>query len=88
MDMKTDTITIKEILEIYGFSKMPKGTTEEQWQRYHVDMVAHEKHYLSKQPQRHDYSSEENFNTALSSWRMDYSCFEPNRPGYYRANND
>lgn len=68
-------MTLQEILKEYGFSKMPKGTTEAQWIEYHKDMINHEKVYGEKL-RKGECSS------------MDYHCFMPNRPGYYRANND
>lgn len=28
------------------------------------------------------------YNVAMSEWKMAYSCDAPNKPGYFRANND
>jgi hypothetical protein len=77
---------------------IPKGTTIEQWDRYAQDMERHEAHYRATEPKKEAYgftdkmwpdeSSERAFQNAYNEWHMNWSCFEPNRPGYYRANND
>lgn len=68
--------------------KLPKGTTREQWEQYAKDMEAHEKYYSDCEPDPTDYPSEKAYSSAMSEWHMNRSCFEPNKPGYYRANND
>lgn len=51
------------------------------WQKYYADLERHEKHYESIRP-------DEEQKAALSEWEMSRSCFAPNKPGYFRANND
>ena len=78
--------------------KLPKGTTLEQWERYAVDMARHEEYYQKTKPTKAAYGyiggmppdaeHERAYENAYSEWHMNYSCFEPNKPGYYRANND
>lgn len=57
------------------------------WQRYRENLKKHEEHYESIKPDPRLYS-EEGYKRALSSWEMDKAMFEPNKPGYWRANND
>jgi hypothetical protein len=82
----------------------PKGTTKEQWDRYESEMKAHDERVKRLQPDPAKYgfesSSLENqggwtieggeqaFRRAVSEWEMMRSCDAPNKPGYYRANND
>lgn len=78
--------------------ELPKGTTLEQWERYAEDMERHEAHYRKSEPKKESFGfhsgmwpdevSERKYDSAYSRWHMDYGCFEPNKPGYYRANND
>jgi len=74
-----------------------KGTTIEQWERYYEESAAHEKRCKECKPQKEDMDfvhpdngsfMEEKFNKAYSEWQMMWSCDAPNKPGYYRANND
>jgi hypothetical protein len=39
-------------------------------------------------PKRDDYPSDEAYIAASNKWDMDLFCDRPNKPGYYRANND
>lgn len=68
--------------------KLPKGTTQEQWDRYHFDMKAHEEFYASIRPKTEDFPDYDSWNKALSKWLFNKACDAPNKPGYYRANND
>lgn len=72
-----------------------KGTTIEQWERYYVESKEFEERMQAKKPKREDYQSdvyggftEEAYQKDLSAWQMAYSCDAPNKPGYYRANDD
>lgn len=77
---------------------LPKGTTLEQWERYAKDMEAHEarvKREKPTQPEPTLYLSFEKYQEAMTDYRKKYnewlmmsSMDEPNKPGYYRANND
>lgn len=87
--MNTAELTIEEILAIYHRKRgLPKGTTESQWRRYHEDMLRHTAHYEAKRPKIEHFSNADDFRTAYSEWDINRSCFRPNEPGYYRANND
>lgn len=78
-----------------GYKKMPEGTTQEQWDRYEMDQRNHEawiksrreflEAVLSHADQHGSMSAFEHFNNELD---MKLSMDAPNRPGYYRANND
>lgn len=90
------TLTLQEILKEYGYTKLPKGTTEQQWFDYHERALKHEERIEREMPQKEDmeFNSSENgfdeqkYNAAHSEWQMMSSCDAPNQPGYYRANND
>ena len=58
---------------------LPKGTTQEQWDRYELDMKAHEDFCAREKPTDPE---------KLGAWEMMRFCDAPNKPGYYRANND
>ncbi len=89
----------------------PKGTTKEQWDRYEIDLKAHEERVAREKPIEPDhmeykeqkfkgewtfkpgalerYSNDwDAYQKKLSAWEMMRSCDAPNKPGYYRANND
>jgi hypothetical protein len=61
---------------------------EEAWARYYRDLKSHHEVYNSRKPRRENYHYEEEFKKDYSRWDMDSSLFEPNKPGYFRANND
>lgn len=68
--------------------KLPAGTTREQWERYEEDLKRHEKRVHDTRPNTADYSTFESYRAATQEWEMMRSCDAPNKPGYYRANND
>jgi hypothetical protein len=59
-----------------------------EWDEYHLEMFEHEKYYSERKPLREKFESEEDFKKAYREWDMSKSMNEPNKPGYYRANND
>lgn len=80
----------------------PEGTTKEQWDKYYSDTKSHDKFisdyrfFLNKIVSHLDWMSSEN-----TLWSIDdikrvmtteldkiESMDAPNKPGYYRANND
>lgn len=77
---------------------LPKGTTQEQWDRYQEDLKNHEEICERKKPKKSDfgfignmppdYEGLKAYENAYSNWHMMYCCDAPNEPGYYRANND
>jgi hypothetical protein len=69
-------------------AKLPGGTTREQWERYEAEKIAHDARYESLKPHRELYFSDEEYRRDFSQWSMDEAMSDPNKPGYYRANND
>lgn len=68
---------------------LPKGTTLDQWERYASDMELHEARVKREKPNESQFNGDGMaFKKAYSQWQMMSSCDEPNKPGYYRANND
>jgi len=81
--------------------KIPTGTTPEQWLDYEVKKKAHElfihnyKFFLNRivrhlefvQPGK-QWTLEEMQHTIMNEIKMSDSIDAPNKPGYYRANND
>ena len=68
-----------------------KPTTKEQWDAYEIAMKRHEDYCQSTRPKQEDYTgplADENYRREMTDWEMMRSCDEPNKPGYYRANND
>jgi len=75
-----------------------KETTKEQWDRYESDCAEFEARMRLIEPKKKDYGfdnkmwpdfeSEKAFNEAYSEWHKSYFMDAPNKPGYYRANND
>jgi hypothetical protein len=82
------TLTLQEILKEYGFTKLPKGTTEQQWFDYHEKVSRHEERVVREMPDPENYPTEKSYDSAVSEWKMMRSCDAPDQPGYYRANND
>lgn len=78
-----------------GYKKMPEGTTQEQWDRYEIDQKNHEAwvkgrrefliEVLLKAQDVGFVDAEKYFMRELDEIS---SMSAPNRPGYYRANND
>lgn len=50
---------------------------ELEWRRYYSDCDRHLEYMLSKKGK-----------VSEGEWEMAFSCDAPNKPGYYRANND
>lgn len=72
-------------------NKLPEGTTKEQWEQYEIELQAHEEYCRKCKPVIPDHNTAENmkaYDRKLSQWQMMCSCDAPNKPGYYRANND
>jgi hypothetical protein len=65
-----------------------EDTSLPEWQQYYADLKKHDDHYLAIKPKQEDYRSDHEYQTAISQWSMSWSCGAPNKPGYYRANND
>lgn len=71
---------------------LTKGTTVEQWERYYEDLKRHEDICKREKPHPEDFNDlnggEAAYTSAHNKWLMMWSCDAPNKPGYYRANND
>lgn len=76
---------------------LTKGTTTEQWDRYYIDQKEHEAHCERFKPQKEDMEfvdsttgafRQDKFDSAMSEWHRKLHMDAPNKPGYYRANND
>lgn len=57
-------------------------------EQYEADLKAHEEYCARIKPKRENYLTEQAFNTDMSEWGKKLSMDAPNKPGYYRANND
>lgn len=70
----------------------PKGTTTEQLERYGLDLLSHEQRCENERPRPDEFNDlnggEAAYIAAYRAWEMVRSCDAPNKPGYYRANND
>lgn len=60
----------------------PKGTTKEQWDRYERESADFEKKMRAIEPPKEEMPE------LWNEWLKTYSMNAPNKPGYYRANND
>jgi hypothetical protein len=75
----------------------PEGTTKEQWDKYEDDLKKHEEYCRNTKPKKSDYGKgiinppldePASYERDLAEWEMMCSCDGPNKPGYFRANND
>lgn len=71
-----------------GTEKYPNGTTKEQWTKYYADLKKHEDYMEAKRPKEADFADIALYRKAIDAWHMELFCDAPNKPGYYRANND
>ena len=67
---------------------MGRPTTKEQWDAYYEKLELHYEYCEMIKPQPSDYETEAEYMAATSQWRMRVACDAPNKPDYYRANND
>ena len=74
---------------------IPKGTTQEQWDRYELDQRNHEAWIKSRREflvsvlsHCDHHGSQSAFEYFTRELDMKLSMDAPNKPGYYRANND
>ena len=82
-------------------TKLPEGTTQEQWNEYNERLAEHEQFiynytfFLNRivrqlefvQPNK-TWTTEEITKAITSEIKRSDSMDAPNKPGYYRANND
>lgn len=58
--------------------------------KYEADKKAFDEHMDRIKPKLENYANEfpDQFEKDMREWHMAKSCDAPNKPGYYRANND
>jgi len=69
--------------DLYG-----KEISQERMDAYEIELNEFIKMMNARKPDPKDYTDAARFKSDMSAWDMAYSCDMPNRPGYYRANND
>jgi hypothetical protein len=79
------TIPEKEYNEMTG--KM-ESTSLPQWQEYYRAKQLFEEQMLERRPKREQFFVESEYDRALYCWTLSFSMDAPNKPGYFRANND
>ena len=57
-------------------------------EQYETDLKEHKEHCEKIKPKRENYLTKQAFSTDMSEWDRKLSMDAPNKPGYYRANND
>ncbi len=62
--------------------------TYPEWQRYAEDLKLHELRMQATEPQRDQFQDSVEYHSAKSKWDMAFAMMAPNKPGYYRANDD
>ncbi len=69
--------------DLYG-KEIPQSVMD----AYEVELNEFIKKMNNYKPNEGDYQDMDMFKHALSEWNKSYSMDMPNKPGYYRANND
>lgn len=69
-------------------SILTPGTTREQWERYYIERNAHERHCNIIKPNQENFDSYQEYITAYNEWCRKLHMDAPNKPGYFRSNND
>jgi hypothetical protein len=87
--MTTDKNTTERPAKEWNAMKgIMEDTSLPEWQKYYADLEAFKERMQAKKPKRENFESESEFYKAQSEWDMALHCDAPNKPGYYRANND
>lgn len=71
--------------------KRMSGHPSEEWSamdQYRKDLKEHEDYMESIKPDPDDFENNQEYEKKLAEWKMALFCDAPNKPGYYRANND
>ena len=68
--------------------KYPSGTTKAQWDQYEQEKREHDEYYARIKPKPEDFPAPEFYKVAFDQWSFDEAMSAPNKPGYFRANND
>lgn len=69
-------------------SKLPIGTTLEQWERYEKNIDDWLKSWDELKPKSEEFINASDWAEAYRQWGANRHMFKPNKPGYFRANND
>lgn len=56
--------------------------------RYEKELAHHNEFFEARKPKREHYQDDLSFGHAYTQWSFQYNMDMPNKPGYYRANND
>ncbi len=67
---------------------VPEGTTRDQWVQWATQQVNHEDYCAKVRPKKEAFTSDEEYDSEMMEWHRKVSCDAPNKPGYYRSNND
>jgi hypothetical protein len=65
-----------------------EDTSLPHWQEYYKALQEFNEQMLERKPKREHFDVESEYQRALDWWSTCLSCDAPNKPGYYRANND
>lgn len=57
-------------------------------ENYEKDLLHHNEFWEAKKPNRDHYEDRLQYERDMSAWHRGYHMDAPNKPGYYRANND
>lgn len=58
------------------------------WEQYARELKNHELHMQAKEPVKENFENPTDYLRARSEWEKELAMCSPNKPGYYRANND
>lgn len=85
----------------FKIMEYPKGTTKEQWDKYYEELDAHNKfieryrfyldrivNFLEFKKPKNTWTTSDILTLIEGEIRDSQSMDAPNKPGYYRANND
>ena len=70
------------------FLATPAKPEETPEQRYEREVIEHKAYCDRIKPKKENYLTTKAFDADMAEWNMKVSCDAPNKPGYYRANND
>lgn len=74
-------------LDINGTWQVAK-TDSPEWQKYYADKAAFDKRMEAEKPNPKNFKSVEKYAWAVLKWREAKALDAPNRPNYFRAEND
>lgn len=99
--LRTMTPTTKELHEVSNYleqarrwmaSYMKAQAEKEAMLQYEKELSLHNAYYALRKPRRENFPTgadgDREWNIEFNKWAMDEAMSAPNKPGYYRANND